>query len=283
MCDSPSPVDIFFLIEEHGVTFTGMVAPLVNLCLDYRVVDDSADLSSVQFLLIGGSMLQKSVAERVEPILGCKLVQIFGIAEGLTCKVDIDDPLEIRLTCQGKPISPYDEIRIVDADGNDVEQGDEGELITRGPYTIRSYYGPPEISAGRFTQDGYYRTGDRARITERDDLQILGRMSERINRAGEKIAPSEVEEILSSHPDIFDCAVIGVTDVDLGERICAFILSNETAPTLQSIREFLRSAGLAEYKLPDQLVPIVAWPLTYVGKPDRNRLVIIAGEKRTAK
>ena len=112
----------------------------------------------------------------------------------------------------------------------------------------------------------------------RDDgnFEVLGRIKEQINRAGEKIAAAEVETLLLEHPCIESCAVVPVKDEVLGERICAFAIGEEM--NLSEIRDYLREKGLALYKLPDQLVFIDSWPLTAVGKIDKKRLSVMGGE-----
>lgn len=148
------------------------------------------------------------------------------MAEGLNCCTSIDDPDHIIHSCQGRPISEGDEIRIVDAGGNDVAAGEYGELLVRGPYTISGYYRAPEQNCRNFTTDVFFRTGDRARITSEGNIQIGGRIKEQINRAGEKIIPAEVESCLCLYPDIKEAALIGLPDENLGERSCAYLITD---------------------------------------------------------
>jgi 2,3-dihydroxybenzoate-AMP ligase len=131
-------------------------------------------LSSLRLLQIGGAPLHRATAERVGPALGCRLQQVFGIAEGLLTLTRPGDPDETLHTTQGRPLSPDDEIRIVDADGKDVPDGESGELLARGPYTVRGYYRAPDHNARSFTADGYFRTGDLARRTPDGNLVVTG-------------------------------------------------------------------------------------------------------------
>lgn len=108
------------------------------------------------------------------------------MAEGLICCTSLDDADEMIMSCQGKPLSEQDEIKIVDECGRDAAPGQFGELMVRGPYTIAGYYKAPEQNRKSFTADGYYCSGDRARLTPEGDIQLGGRMKEQINRAGEK-------------------------------------------------------------------------------------------------
>src|SRR5690606_4345369 len=127
-----------------------------------------------------------------------------GMAEGLVNYTRRDDPEEDVLTTQGRPISPDDEILIVDDDDNPVPPGQSGHLLTRAPYTIRGYYTAEEHNAKAFTPDGIYRTGDVVRMTPEGNLVVEGRAKDQINRGGEKIAAEEVENHLLAHPAVFD-------------------------------------------------------------------------------
>lgn len=264
--------EAFALIEQERVSITALVPALLNFWLDAREWDES-DLSSLRCLQVGGAPLDPAVAMRVEPTLGCRLQQVFGTAEGLVCYTNLDDPQETVLTTQGRPLSDADEIRFVDEQGHDVPPGQEGEMIVRGPYTIEGYYRAEEVNLRSFTVDGYYRTGDMARLTADGCVQIRGRIKDQVNRAGEKIAAVEIEDHLRAHPGVRDAALVGVPDAHLGERSCAWIIPGDEAMDLAALREFLRARGLAEYKLPDQLKTIAAWPMTNVGKVNKRELV----------
>ncbi len=280
MSRTPSTDDAFPLIEREKVTVTALVPALVQLWLQSGAQDDT-DISSLQLLQVGGARLQADLAAQVTPTLGCRLQQVFGMAEGLLCYTRLNDPDEVIFNTQGRPLSPHDDLRIVDADGNDVAAGETGELITRGPYTIHTYYLGDRYNAGAFTPDGYYRSGDIVRRTPQGNILVEGRLKEQINRAGEKIATAEIEQLLRDHPDIQDTVVIAVPDTELGERSCAFIIPVDNTPSLPQLHTYLRSRNLSRNKLPDQLESIAAWPLTTVGKIDKKRLRQLAGHSVT--
>ena len=268
--------EAFPLIERERVTITSLVPPLVNLWLQ-ACEWDTSDLSSLSVLQVGGSRFEAAVAARVEPALGCRLQQVFGMTEGFFCYTLLDDPDDVIIHTQGRPLCVDDEIRIVDEDGHDVPPGEVGELLVRGPCTIRSYYRATEQDVHAFTPDGYYyRSGDRVRITPEGNLEVKGRIKDQINRAGEKIAAAEIEFHLRSHPDIQDAALVALPDEHLGERSCAFIMSSRSDLDLLAIHTFLRQRGLARHKMPDQLELIKEWPLTNVGKIKKRKLVSIA-------
>jgi 2,3-dihydroxybenzoate-AMP ligase len=194
------------------------------------------------------------------------------MAEGLVNYTRLDDDDETIIRTQGRPISPHDEIRVVDDADEPVPFGAPGHLLTRGPYTIRGYYNAPEHNSAAFTPDGFYRTGDIVRITEHGYIVVEGRAKDQINRGGEKIAAEEVENHLVAHPAVLDAAVVAMPDQYLGERTCAFVVTEGEAPKALALKAFLRERGLAAYKIPDKVRFVDAFPVTGVGKISRNEL-----------
>ncbi|MBL6466179.1 MAG: AMP-binding protein [Peptostreptococcus stomatis] len=271
LCNVTSPDEILSLIEEENVTITGFVPAIANICMDYLEYEEYY-LSSLELIQVGGSVLESWLAEKIEKVFDVKLQQIFGIAEGLILTTNKEDNNKIRWQTQGKPISEHDEILIVDEKGKEVEVEEYGELIVRGPYTIYGYYNLSEVNEICMTEDCYFRTGDKARKLKDGNYQIVGRIKEIINRAGEKITPSELEEILLTHEHINSVQVVGIPDCLQGEAIAVFILNGNKELTLEEVRKFLISNNVADFKLPDKVKYIDAWPLTALGKIDRNKL-----------
>lgn len=272
MAPTTSPDDVFQLIEKNEVTVMALVPSLVSLYLETLEWDDSYDISSLHAIWVGGAVFEESLARRVKPEFGCKLQQVYGTAEGLNCYTDLDDSDDIICTCQGKPVSEAEEIKIVDENGTEVPQEEYGELLTRGPYTIDGYYKRPDANMESFTDDGFYKTGDRMMLTPEGNLKSGGRIREQINRAGEKIMPAEVESYLCKHPEIKEAAVVGIPNEELGNKICAFVMTEEETLELSEIHQFLKGLGIATYKMPDQIENIDIWPLTSVGKIDKKAL-----------
>lgn len=194
------------------------------------------------------------------------------MAEGLVNYTRDDDPPEIRYTNQGRPISPDDEIRIVDADDVDVPEGEAGALLTRGPYTIRGYYRAPQADADALTADGFYRTGDLVRRLPSGHLIVTGRDKDLINRGGEKVPVDELEGLALAHPDVLDAVAVGIPDIYLGERITLVVRIEPERPQPSDLPGFLRAAGLATFKIPDQVVFVDELPETHVGKNSRREL-----------
>lgn len=274
----PDADTAFRLIESERVTITGVVPPLAAAWVQ-AAARTRRDLSSLEVLLVGGAKCGRELAARIGPALGCKPQQVFGMAEGLVCYTRLDDPEEIVLGTQGRPISLDDEIRVVDPDdpaasSDDlVPPGQTGALLTRGPYTIRGYYRTAEHNATAFTPDGFYRTGDLVRQSPTGHLEVVGRVKEQINRGGEKVAAEEVENHLMAHPGVLDAAVIAVPDAYLGERTCAYVVPTAgTDLAAPALRRFVRERGIAGYKVPDVIRVVEEFPVTPVGKTSKRRL-----------
>ena len=162
---------------------------------------------------------------------------------------------------------------MVDDQGNSVPFGEEGFLLTQGPYTIRGYYRADEHNRRSFTQQGFYRTGDIVKLTEEGNLIVTGREKDQINRGGEKIAAEEVENHLLRHQEIHDVALIAIPDDYLGERSCAVVVpTGETTLNAIKLKYFLRDSGLADYKIPDLIRFVDSLPKTSVGKINKKKL-----------
>jgi 2,3-dihydroxybenzoate-AMP ligase len=277
LAPDPSPDESLPLVTAQQVTATALVPSLVHLWLE-AMTWLPEDLSSLRLIQVGGARLDPATAARVRPELGCALQQVFGMAEGLLNFTRRDDPEKTVLTTQGRPLCPDDEIRVVDAQGHPVAAGAIGQLLTRGPYTLRGYYRAPEHNALAFT-DGWYHTGDLVRVLDSGHLVVEGRVKNIVNRAGDKVSADEVEEHLMAHPAIRQAAVVAEPDPVLGERTRAFIVLTPGAerPDLAAIGAFLGARGLAAYKVPDRLQVIAALPLTAVGKVDRTALARWSG------
>ncbi|GGU70670.1 2,3-dihydroxybenzoate-AMP ligase [Streptomyces cavourensis] len=273
LCPQPSPEVAFPLIESEGVTITGLVPPLALLWTE-AAPGSAHDLSTLDVLLVGGAKFSEEAARRVRPALGCTLQQVFGMAEGLVNYTRLDDPVETIVTTQGLPISPDDEILVVDDEDREVAPGETGHLLTRGPYTIRGYWNAPEHNARSFTEDGFYRTGDVVRVTETGHIVVEGRAKDQINRGGEKVAAEEVENHILAHPAVHDANVVAEPDPYLGERVCAYVILRSGAGPLKAvaIKRFVRERGLAAFKVPDRVEFVDAFPQTGVGKVSKKDL-----------
>lgn len=302
MAPAPSPDVAFPLIQQEQVTITALVPPLVLLWMQ-AVTHAEAEqdnttgtsdapgangdtnsggagsgrwrketLASLQLLQVGGAKFMPESAARVQSVLGCELQQVFGMAEGLVNYTRPGDPEHLVIGTQGRPISPDDEIRIVDENDQPVPPGEVGQLLTRGPYTIRGYHNADEANQRSFTDEGFYRTGDLVKMTPEGYLVVQGRATDHINRAGEKVSAEEIEDHLIAHPKVFDVAVVSIPDDYLGERSCAFVVPDGDRPRPVELKKWMRQRDVADFKIPDQIVFVDALQTTAVGKISRKQL-----------
>ncbi len=280
LISSPRNETVFEAIQKERVTL--MPTPPALLI---RWMEDPTrgkyDLSSLQWVIGGGARLNPEVAKRITPVLGCKYFQNLGMGEGMGFWTRMDDPEELLLNTQGAPLFEDDDIRVVDENERDVPAGERGELLVRGPITIRGYYNSPEYNKKAFTADGFYRTGDVVRIYKGRYISVEGRIKDTINRGAEKISAEEVENHILAHPKVENCAYVAMPDRVLGEKGCAFVLPKPgESLTLEELNLFLRQErNIAVFKLPERLEIVTQFPMTNIGKIDKKTLRSIIAEK----
>jgi 2,3-dihydroxybenzoate-AMP ligase len=274
LAPDPGPMSCFPLVARHRINLTSLVPPAVALWLQAAESDPAvrSQLASLDVLQVGGAKLAEAVARKITPLLGCRLQQVFGMAEGLVNYTRLSDPDEKIIHTQGRPMSPDDEVRILDEAGNPVAPGQPGALHTRGPYTFRGYYQSPAHNARVFDSEGFYCSGDLVVQDQDGYLTVVGRQKDQINRGGEKIAAEEVENQLLHHPAITQAALVSMPDSAMGEKSCAFIVSADPGLKPLALRKFLRARGVADFKLPDRFETLDALPMTAVGKIDKQGL-----------
>ena len=277
---STAPSDMCALIEKHRVTHLKVVpALLIRLLNDPEVA--RYDLSSLQFIQSGGQRLQPEVRRLAKKLIPNVFVQEnFGMSEGLLMFVRRGDPADVCLETVGRPVSPDDEVRIVDENDAEVPFGAVGELCCRGPYTLRGYFGVPEYNARAFTSDGFYRSGDLMRQHPSGNYMVEGRKKDLINRGGEKISAEEIENFILSHPSVKNVACIAIPDSRMGERMCACVLlRDQFALSFEELKHFLLGKEIAKYKLPERLEILPDFPLSTFGKVSKKELIEIVSKK----
>ncbi|MBY0389987.1 MAG: AMP-binding protein [Mycobacterium pseudokansasii] len=267
----PSPEAAFATIERHGVTVTALVPALAKLWAQ-ACHWEPVTPKTLRLLQVGGSKLEPEDARAVRAALTPGLQQVFGMAEGLVNFTRLHDPAEVVEHTQGRPLGAADELRIVDADGVPVPPGCEGELLTRGPYTINGYFRAADVNELCFDPDGFYRSGDLVRLRQDGYLVVTGRVKDVICRAGETISARDLEEHLLSHPGIWSAAAIPLPNPILGETICAAVVFVGQPVTLAELNGYLDERGVATHARPDLLLPLTSLPTTPVGKIDKNAI-----------
>ncbi len=260
------------LFVREGVTRTLLPSGVAATLVDHPSFDEMVEGLRCLGLTLG--KVPPSLFDRVTA-LGTTVIQEFGMGEGMIMTHALDDPETARRETVGSPISPADEVRLLDPDGNKVPFGEPGELNVRGPYTICGYLNEPERNTEVFSSDCFYATGDvmvAQVIEQRVFYRLEGRTKDLINRGGEKVNAAEVEALLVEHPAIVEAAVVAMPDVRLGERACAFIATDRDPPTLAEIRDHLATLEVAKYKWPERIEVIDELPRTAVGKVAKNVL-----------
>lgn len=200
---------------------------------------------------------------------------MFGMSEGLNMYTRPGDPEEACDWTVGRPLSRLDEVRLVEPGGErEVPVGEVGELACRGPYTLAGYYNAPERNAQAFTSDGFYNSGDlmvQKEIAGNLYYAFAGRTKDVVDRGTEKVNCEEVENAVSTHAAVSGCAIVGMPDPVLGERICAYLVlkHGSDAPSVAELGRHLEAIGVAKFKWPERVEVIETLPLTRVGKLDK--------------
>lgn len=230
----------------------------------------------LRHVILSGAKVSPALMDRVDDGERHWAGQLFGMSEGLLTVTPVAAPRDARITTVGTPVCAEDEIRILDPGTEiDLPDGEVGELCCRGPYTITGYFSAPEHNRTAFTSDGFYRTGDLASISVIDGERyvcIEGRIKDLINRGGEKINAEEVELLLLDHPVIVGAAVVAMPDPRLGEKTCAYLVSDGAPLTMADVQKHLTGLGVAKFKWPERLEWVDALPRTNVNKIDKKRL-----------
>lgn len=259
------------LVRDYQPTWFGVAGPILTRIAPELAKADEKGRARRNFIA-------PKNAAGLTRLTGSPTHHIFGMTEGVIMFTRRDDPQEIRDTSIGSPVSACDEVKIVRPGTEDpVADGEPGEALFRGPYTIRGYYKSEEEDVMRFTADGFYRSGDlmSSRIVDGKRYYFFcGRIKDVVDRGGEKINAEELENVINLHPMVLASAVVGMPDRVYGERVCAFVIPKPPAGslTLQQLTQYLQEAGLAKFKWPERLEVIREFPLTASGKLSKGLL-----------
>jgi 2,3-dihydroxybenzoate-AMP ligase/mycobactin salicyl-AMP ligase len=271
LLDSTEPEKICETVQKQKITAIPSVPAIIVRIVNLENLS-SYDLSSLKKISVGGAPSTPELVRSVWTKIGCKYHNGLGSVEGTCAATRTEDDIETICYSVGRPICPYDTLKIIDPEGNEVPQGQEGELVSKGPGIFTGYFKSKD-NESVFTKDGFFRTGDLAKKDERGYVYITGRIKDIVNRGGEKISAGEIENLLSSHPGIESAAVIGMPDKVLGERICAYVQPRAGAHnTFEEIIAFLKSRGASMLQLPERIEFVESIPLTKVGKADKKAL-----------
>jgi len=261
----------FTLVEQERVTHSMSIGPAATQMLDYDGIRNH-DVSSLKLL----SNFHGS--EAMERHIGVRCLNIFGLGEGLIMSSELISIPKIRYDTVGWPLSEFDEVRLLEpGTEREVALGEMGEFCFRGPSRTCGYFNMPQLNESSYTSDGFFRSGDlmtAERIDGRICYSFRGRMKDNINRGGEKFGAEEVEVIIGRHPDILEAKVVAMPDRVYGEKACAFLIMAPGAspPAVKALGDFLVAQGLAKFKIPERIERIDRFPVTRVGKVDKQAL-----------
>jgi 2,3-dihydroxybenzoate-AMP ligase len=275
---SGDAADVFSLVEREKVTTIAAVVPLISNWLN-STVPGNYDLASLKVIQNGGARLAPELRSRLRTRFGCTPQEIYGTAEGLINMVPLDAPDDLLLNSSGVPVCEDDEIKVLDDAGKEVPDGETGELVTRGPYTIHGYYMAADKNAEAFTPDGFYRMGD---IVRKEGRHVFteGRKKDLINRGGEKISCEEVENLIFGHPRVKAVTLVAMPDPVFGEKACAFVITKDgLGLEFGELIAYLRQQKIASFKLPERLEVVSEFPLSPVGKILKRALREAIAEK----
>ncbi len=263
------PVETLKTIEQEKVTTTFMVPTQFNRILE---LNDKGmfEVSSIKSLVTGAAPLSTRTKELIIEMFKCDLHEMYGLTEtGLITNMKPHDALR-KVRCVGQPFF-HMEMRVVDETGHDVAQGEVGEIVARGPLLLRTYYRNQKSYDDAY-RDGWFSSGDLGRIDEEGFLYLVDRKKDMICSGGVNIYPMDIEEVLHSHPNILEAAVIGVPDSTWGESVLAVVVIKEGEEITED--EVIRycKERLAAYQAPKAVKFIPALPRNPSGKTLKREL-----------
>ena len=231
----------------------------------------------LRLMVSGSAALPVPTLERWEEITGQRLLERYGMTE---IGMGLSNPLhgERRPGHVGRPL-PGVEVRLVDDEGSPVPEGEAGQIQVRGPGVFAEYWRRPGATAEAFTDDGWFKTGDRAVVND-GAYRILGRESvDILKTGGEKVSALEIEDVLRTHPLVADCAVVGVPDSEWGERVCAAVVAAAGGAEIdaEALRTFAKER-LAPYKVPKDVRVVADLPRNALGKVTKPAVKELFGE-----
>lgn len=250
--------DFLALAAAERITYTLMVPTMYILGL-LEASFDRTDLSAWRIGGFGGApMPEATIRGLAEKLPGLTLVNTYGATETTSPTVLMPPGENLAHLDSVGQVVPCGEVQVMDEQGMPVSPGAPGEIWIRGPMVVKGYWNRPEANAQSFT-DGFWHSGDIGSIDAEGFVRVFDRLKDMINRGGYKIFSAEVENALSYHPGVIECAVIGRADPVLGERVQAFVLPRTPEVTAEDIRDFC-AERMADYKVPEIIV-LVSEPL----------------------
>jgi long-chain acyl-CoA synthetase len=259
-----SPAGTLSAIREHGISLMFGV-PSMYAAIARLKDAKPEDFAQMYAMITGGEPLPSGVRELFQQRFGVPLYEGYGLTE-TSPVISLNTPQANKPGSVGKPL-PGVEVKIVGDDGSVRPTGEDGEIWLHGPMIMQGYHHLPKETAESLTPDRFFKTGDYGKINSDGYLHITGRKKDLIIIAGEKAVPREIEEVLASHPEVAEAAVLGKKDPSRGEVVAAFVIAKEgTSPSAESLREHCRDKGLPQWKIPREIRFVPDLPRSPMGK-----------------
>lgn len=258
-----------FVNAMKGVPFTGFAGIntlFVGLCQHPEFI--KLDFSHLKITLSGGTTLTSATAETWKKVTDCTITEAYGLSE-TSPVLTFNFPGEEEIGTVGYPMIGT-EIQFWDDQDSPVKEGEEGQLVARGPQVMQGYWEMPSESAKVLTPDGWFKTGDIGKRMPSGAIKIVDRLKDMIIVSGFNVYPNQVEDVLTQHPNVLEAAVVGESDERTGERVCAYITVSE-AVSDQALIAFCKEQ-LTAYKIPKKIVILDELPKSTVGKILRREL-----------
>jgi acyl-CoA synthetase (AMP-forming)/AMP-acid ligase II len=261
--------DAAALIETYGCSATSGTPVFLSTLID-AARDTGRDISSLQRFALGASAITPENI-RWTDALGFPSGRMYGSTEHPLVSAGGSDSFEKRAFTDGK-LSQWVEVRILDEQDRDLPPGAEGDIVVRGPRLFMGYV-DSQLDEAAFLPGGWFRTGDIGRLDDEQFLTITDRRKDIIIRGGENISSKEIEDILASLPGVVESAVTAMPDPELGERVCAHVMTSAgTHIRLEDVQAHFRTLGITRQKIPEHVVLVDDFPRTPSGKIRKNEL-----------
>jgi long-chain acyl-CoA synthetase len=255
-------------MKQHQLTTMTGITTLLQGLMRHPQFDD-IDFSRLKGIVVGGAALVKEVGDEWEARTGAKVFEGYGLSE-TTAVLSCNGPDKSRLGTVGLPML-YQDVKLIDAEGNSVATGERGEICTRGAHVMQGYWNRPDATAEAIDGDGWFRTGDIGLMAEDGMLSIVDRLKDMVIVSGFNVYPNEIEDVVYGHGDIIECAVVGVADDRTGEAVKLFVVSTNPDLREQQVKDFCREQ-LTAYKVPKHVAFMDELPKSPVGKILRREL-----------
>ena len=271
-------------IEAFGCAFTVAATPFLKDLVDASWPRPKPKLAPLRSFLCGGAQVPPSLMMEAQARFPNTFVTVlWGMTEGGLVTGVRESPREKLMNTAGIGL-PGLELRCLSAAGPAVPAGKEGELAMRGPGVFTGYFGQQDLYESEITEDGFFRTGDLARIDADGYVQITGRLKDLVIRGGVNISPTPIENALADHPNVDVVAVIGYPDERLGERICAVVVPDGEVPSLNDLIVHAQAKRLPKHHCPEVLRVVDAMPMTPAGKIRKADLrTVVAGDGQASR